>query len=140
MRSDDGGAPTRDIVQQRDAQTVDAHILGHFRPGTRRRNQSGPKAEVESVSGNLRLLYLQNPQQSATKDIGLRLFRHPTGRQHFFITLNRTIQLFQFPAKDIASKHDLLKRARLSLRRVRTRHARPPEDGLEERQIFLLLN
>src|SRR3954462_14468377 len=78
--------------------------------------------------------------QRAAEDVRLRVLSDPACLEHLAIALNLAVELFDLAAENIRPEHHLLKRARSAFRRMRTDHARPPEDRLARLIVLLQLD
>src|ERR1039458_3234086 len=91
---------------------------------------------------NLKALFLrvQNLPHGAGKDIVLCGLGDAAGVEHLVIAFDLAIEFLKLSFKDIRAENQPLKGIGATRRGVRTDDARPPEDGLPERRIILLLD
>src|SRR2546425_11409269 len=83
---------------------------------------------------------IENPPQRPGEDISLSVCRNAASVEHLVVALDLAVKLLDLTVENIGAEYQLLKSARAGLRSVRADHARPPEDGLEEGVVVLLLD
>src|SRR3954468_9464261 len=97
----------------------------------------GPNCSRRSA---MLLLGSEQLPQRAAEDVRLSVLSDPARLEHLAVALDLAVELLDLAAEDIGPEHHLLKRARSAFRRMRTDHARPPENRLECLIVLLQLD